>query len=78
MNPAILAWALSQPTGNRWRGLAEAFAGGTTRVSFEGRSIEYRSLAEISAALAAGYAAENSSTRRPMTTLVRFSREGTG
>ena len=78
MNPAILAWALSQPNGNRWRGLAEAFAGGTTRVSFEGRSIEYRSLAEISTALAAGYAAENSSTRRPTTTLVRFSREGTG
>jgi hypothetical protein len=78
MNPVILAWALGQPAGNRWRGLAEAFAGGTTRVSFEGRSIEYRSLAEISTALATGYAAENSSTRRPTTTLVRFSREGTG
>jgi hypothetical protein len=56
----------------------EAYAGGTTRVSFEGRSIEYRSLAEISTALAAGYAAENSSARRPTITLVRFSREGAG
>ena len=78
LNPAILAWALALPSGNRWRGLAEAFAGGTTRVSFEGRSIEYRSLAEISTALAAGYAAENSSARRPTITLVRFSREGAG
>ena len=47
INPAILAWALSQPTGNRWHGLAEAFAGSTTRVSFEGRSIEYRSLRQL-------------------------------
>jgi hypothetical protein len=74
MNPAILGWALGQPTGNRWRGLAEAFAGGTTRVSFEGRSIEYRSLAEISTALAVGYAAENSAVRRPSTTFASFTR----
>jgi hypothetical protein len=47
-------------------------------VSFEGRSIEYRSLAEISTALAAGYAAENSSARRPTNTFARFSREGAG
>jgi hypothetical protein len=77
MNPAILAWALSQPTGNRWRALAEAFAGGTTRVSFEGRSIEYRSLAEISTAIATGYAAENSSARRPATTFASFTRGDT-
>jgi hypothetical protein len=76
MNPAILAWALGQPTGNRWRSLAEAFAGGTTRVSFEGRSIEYRSLAEISTALAIGYAAENSAVRRPSTTFASFTRQG--
>ena len=74
MNPAILAWALGQPAGNRWRGLAEAFAGGTTRVSFEGRTVEYRSLVEISTALAAGYAAENSSARRPNTTFASFTR----
>jgi hypothetical protein len=76
LDPAILAWALALPSGNRWRGLAEAFAGGTTRVSFEGRSIEYRSLAEISSALAAGYAAENSSVRRPTTTFASFTRQG--
>jgi len=43
LDPAILAWALTLPTSNRWRGLAEAFAAGTTRVSFDGRSVEYRS-----------------------------------
>lgn len=74
MNPVILAWALGQPAGNRWRGLAEAYAGGTTRVTFEGRTVEYRSLAEISAALATGYAAENSSARRPSTTFASFTR----
>ena len=74
MNPAVLAWALGQPAGNRWRSLAEAFAAGTTRVTFEGRTVEYRSLDEISRALATGFAAENSATRRPTTTLARFSR----
>ena len=43
LDPAILAWALTLPSSNRWRGLAEAFAAGTTRVSFDGRSVEYRS-----------------------------------
>jgi hypothetical protein len=76
LDPAILAWALALPSGNRWRGLAEAFAGGTTRVSFEGRSIEYRSLAEISTALATGYTTENSSVRRPTTTFASFTRQG--
>lgn len=74
MNPDVLAWALAQPAGNRWRGLAEAFAAGTTRVSFEGRTVEYRSLAEISTALAAGYAAENSAVRRPAITFASFTR----
>jgi len=76
LDPAILAWALALPSSNRWRGLAEAFAGGTIRVSFEGRSIEYRSLAEISSALTAGYAAENSGVRRPKTTFASFTRQG--
>ncbi|MBX6746440.1 MAG: hypothetical protein IRY87_30760 [Acetobacteraceae bacterium] len=74
MSPDVLAWALAQPAGNRWRGLAEAFAAGTTRVSFEGRTVEYRSLAEISTALSAGYAAENSAVRRPSITFASFTR----
>ena len=34
MNPDVLAWAIVQPIGNRWRGLADAYTGGTTRVTF--------------------------------------------
>ena len=76
MNPDALAWAIAQPAGNRWRGLADAFTGGTTRVTFEGRAVEYRSLDEIARALATGYAAENPGQRRPGVTLARFSRDG--
>jgi hypothetical protein len=75
MNPNALAWALAQPTGNRWRGLADAYTAGTTRVTFEGRTVEYRSLVEIGQALGAGYAAENLAQRRPCITLARFTRD---
>ena len=75
MNPNALAWAISQPAGNRWRGLADAFTGGTTRVTFEGRTVEYRSLDEIARALATGFAAENPVQRRPSMTLARFARD---
>jgi hypothetical protein len=44
MNPDVLTWALAQPAGNRWRGLAEAYTAGTTRVTYEGRTIQYRGL----------------------------------
>ena len=74
IDPAILAWALARPADDRWRLLADAFAGGTTRVSFEGRTVEYRSLMELARALAAGYAAENASMRRTAMTLASFSR----
>ncbi len=75
MNLDALAWAIAQPAGNRWRGLADAFTGGTIRVTFEGRTVEYRSLTEIGVALAAGYAAENPAQRRPGMTLARFTRD---
>jgi hypothetical protein len=74
IDPIILSWALARPSNDRWRLLADAFAGGTTRVSFEGRTIEYRSLAELAQALAAGYAAENPAAKPPSVTLVSFSR----
>jgi hypothetical protein len=77
IDPVILAWALARPANDRWRLLADAFAGGTTRVSFEGRSVEYRSLTELARTLAAGYAAENASTRRTPVTLASFSRGST-
>jgi hypothetical protein len=46
----------------------------TTRVGFDGRTVEYRSLGEIGAALTAGHGAENSAARRPCGTLASFSR----
>jgi hypothetical protein len=75
MEPIVLAWALARPAGDRWRGLADAFTSGTTRVTFDGRTVEYRSLDEIGRALGAGYAAEAPAAgRRPSVTLASFSR----
>jgi hypothetical protein len=76
MDPTVLAWALSRPAGDRWRGLADAFTSGTTRVTFDGRTVEYRSLDEIARALGAGHAAESTVVRRPSVTLASFSRGG--
>lgn len=78
MEPSVLAWALAQPTGSRGAALAAAYTGGTTRVSFDGRTVEYRNLDEISRALAALHGAENAAVRRPGVTLVSFSRGGGG
>ncbi|MCA3360176.1 MAG: hypothetical protein ING02_19490 [Roseomonas sp.] len=44
MDPATLAWALAQPAGSRAAVLASAYTGGVTRVTFEGRTVEYRSV----------------------------------
>ncbi|GGC68143.1 hypothetical protein GCM10011504_52630 [Siccirubricoccus deserti] len=77
MDPTVLAWALAQPTGSRAQTLAAAFTGGTTRVTFDGRTVEYRSLDELGRALSVLHAAENSAARRPNVTLASFSREGT-
>ena len=77
MDPAVLAWALAQPASSRAAILASAYTGGTTRVTFDGRTIEYRSLDELGRALAVLRGAENSATRRPSVTLASFSREGT-
>jgi hypothetical protein len=78
MDPAVLAWALAQPAGSRAQVLAAAYTGGTTRVSFEGRTVEYRSLDELGRALAVLRGAEMTAMRRPGTTLASFSRGGTG
>jgi hypothetical protein len=72
MTPVVLAWALALPVGNRWRALAEAYTGGTMRVTFEGRTVEYRSLSDIERALSAGYAAENTAARRPASVVGRL------
>jgi hypothetical protein len=76
LDPATLAWALAQPVGSRVAVLVAAFTGGVTRVTFEGRTVEYRSLDELARAIAALYGAENAAARRPGVTLVQFSRLG--
>ena len=74
MDPATLAWALAQPAGSRAAVLVAAFTGGVTRVTFEGRTVEYRSLDELGRAIAALFGAENTAARRPGVTLAQFSR----
>ena len=49
---------------------------GTLRVTFEGRTVEYRALADMAAALAAGHAAEVSIARRLGVAFDSFSRSG--
>ena len=76
MESATLARALAQPAGSRAAVLASAFTGGVTRVTFEGRTVEYRSLEELGRAIAALYGAENTAARRPGVTFAQFSRLG--
>ncbi len=76
MDPATLSWALAQPAGSRAAVLASAYTGGVTRVTFEGRTVEYRSLDELARAIAALRGAENAAARRPGMTLASFSRSG--
>jgi hypothetical protein len=75
MDPNV-AWALAPPAGTRAAVLAAAFTGGTSRVTFDGRTVEYRSLDELGRALSIVRAAENSAARRPSVTFAGFSREG--
>ena len=74
MDSVTLAWALAQSAGSRAAVLASAYTGGVTRVTFEGRTVEYRSLDELGRAIAALYGAENTAARRPGVTLAQFSR----
>jgi hypothetical protein len=78
MDPTVLAWALAQPEGGRAQTLAAAFTNGTTRVTFDGRTVEYRSLEETARALAALHGAEVQAARRPGVTLASFSRGSGG
>ena len=66
MNPIVLARALAQPIGTRAMVLAAAFTGGTTRVTFDGRTLKYRWLDELGRALSVLHAVENTAARRPV------------
>lgn len=64
-----LAWALAQ-TGTRARALADAYSSGTRRVTFEGRTVEYATIAEMERVLTALYQASlNETQRRPSRTI---------
>lgn len=74
MQPEALAWAIAQAEGTRWRALADAYTSGELEVTFaDGRSVRYRSTAEIGSVISAGYSAAGvvSSARRPAMTIAR-------
>jgi len=65
-----LAWAQTQAVGSRARALSDAYASGTRRVQFDGRTIEYASTAEIERTLSALHqAASSAASRRPASTI---------
>jgi hypothetical protein len=67
-----LAWAQAQAPGTSARVLVDAYLTGTTRVSVDGRTVEYRSMAEIERALLALHAAGlPESQRRPRLTIAQ-------
>lgn len=71
MNPDALAWALAQPAGSHGAALAKAYTSGALRVTFDGRTVEYRSVSDLARVLAALYAASLVSARRPSLTVAR-------
>jgi len=67
-----LAWAQAQPPGTPARSLADAYVTGTMRVTVDGRTVEYRSLADIERALGALHVASMSvAQRRPSVTIAQ-------
>jgi hypothetical protein len=62
--PDTLTWAQAQASGTAARTLYDAYATGTTRVTVDGRTVEYRSLADIERALVALHAASLPATSR--------------
>jgi hypothetical protein len=65
-----LAWAIAQPAGSRALALANAYTSGTRRVTFDGRTVEYATMAELERALATLHASTLTATmRRPARTV---------
>lgn len=60
----VLAWALAQAAGTHARELADALVAGVDTVTFEGRTVRYRSRADMEATLRNLYNAANPATRR--------------
>ena len=73
MNPEVLAWAQAQTVGTAARTLLDAYLLGALRVTIDGKTVEYRSAAEMERVLVLQHSATlAASTRRPGFTLVRF------
>lgn len=65
-----LAWATAQAAGTRPRALADAYASGTRKVTFDGRTVEYATVAEMERVLTALYQSSLTTTqRRPARTV---------
>lgn len=74
-----LAWAQAQAAGTAARALADAYATGTLRVTVDGRTVEYRALADIERAMSSLYAASLPAVaRRPAMTVARVGASGGG
>jgi hypothetical protein len=73
MFATALAWAQAQAAGSQARGLADAYLSGALRVTHDGRTVEYRSSADLRGAISALYSASISTTlRRPAMTIARL------
>lgn len=59
-----LAWANAQAAGTRARALADAYASGTRKVTFDGRTVEYATTAEMERVLTALYQSTLTATQR--------------
>lgn len=59
-----LAWANAQAAGTRARALADAYASGTRKVTFDGRTVEYATTAEMERVLIALYQSTLAATQR--------------
>jgi hypothetical protein len=59
-----LRWALTQPVGSRAYLLAQAYTGGTKRVTVDGRTVEYTTMAEMERVMTALYEATSTAPRR--------------
>jgi hypothetical protein len=68
-----LAWAMAQPAESRARALADAYTAGVTKVTYDGKSLDYFSVSGLERAISTLYAVNlPASHRRPGVTIARL------
>lgn len=68
-----LSWAMAQPAGTPARALADAYTAGVTKVTYDGKSVDYFSVSGLERAISSLYAASLPAThRRPGVTIARL------